>query len=86
MDPEKFISQIVCSVKEFTCCNDQCEECSRENVIIEDVSKALNGINEVKYSKWIRRNKQYVKEEFSNSGDDVVALLHISAIPGNTQN
>ena len=76
VDPEKFINQIVCSVKEITCCNDQGEKCSRENVIIEDVSKALNGINEVNYSKWIRRNKQHVEEEFSNSGNDGVAMLH----------
>ena len=73
-DPEEFIIENVCSIKNYDCCNDNCGHfCNFRNV--EDLLIALEGVSEVKYARWVRREKCYHKDEAVDSGDDVIVLL-----------
>ena len=75
-DPAEFILENVCSTKTYDCCNDNCgcgQCCSFRNV--EDILIALEGVSEVKYARWVCREKRYQKDEVVDSGDNVIAML-----------
>ena len=73
-NPEEFIVENVCSIKNYDCCNDNCGQCSNFRNI-EDILIALEGVSEVKYARWVRREKHYQKDEVVDSGDDVIVML-----------
>ena len=74
IDPEEFILENVCSIKNYDCCNDNCGQCCNFRNI-EDILNALEGVSEVKYARWVRREKRYQKDEVVDSGDDVIGML-----------
>ena len=61
-DPEKFILENVCSIKNYDCCNDNCGQCCNFRNA-EDILIALEGVSEVKYARWVCREKYYQKDE-----------------------
>ena len=73
-NPEEFILENVCSIKNYDCCNDNYGQCFNFGNI-EDILIALEGVSEVKYARWVRREKCYQKDEVVDSGDDVIVLL-----------
>ena len=74
IDPEEFILENVCSIKNYDCCNDNCGQCCNFRNI-EDILNALEGVSEVKHARWVRRKKRYQKDEVVVSGDDVIVML-----------
>ena len=70
IDPEEFILENVCSIKTYDCCNDNCEQCCNFRNT-EDILNALEGVSEVKYARWVRREKHCQNDEVVDSGDDV---------------
>ena len=73
IDPEEFILENVCSIKTYDCCNDNCEQrCNFRNT--EDILNALEGVSEVKYAGWVRREKHCQNDEVVDSGDDVIVM------------
>ena len=46
IDPEEFILENVCSIKNYNCCNDNCGQCCNFRNI-EDILNALEGVSEV---------------------------------------
>ena len=73
-DPEEFILENVYSIKDYDCCDDNCGQCCNFKNI-EDILIALEGVSEVKYARWVRREKHYQKDEVVDSGDDVIIML-----------
>ena len=71
IDPEEFILENVCSIKNYDYCNDNCGQCCNFRNI-EDIND-LEGVSEVKYARWIRRKKRYQKH-VADSGDDVIVI------------
>ena len=70
------LKKMVCSPKTYDCCNDNCgcgQCCSFRN--IEDILIALEGVSEVKYARWVCREKRYQKDEVVDSGDNVIVML-----------
>ena len=60
IDPEEFILENVSSIKNYDCCNDNCGQ--RHNFRnTEDILNALEGVSEVKYARWARREKTLSK-------------------------
>ena len=53
-DAIDFVQNIVCSIKEFNCCNDACTNCI-ESTNIEEILQVFQGIDEITYSKWVRK-------------------------------
>ena len=74
IDPEEFIPENVCSIKNYDCCNDNCGRCCNFRNI-EDIVNALEGVSEVKHARWVCREKRYQKDEVVDSGDDVMVML-----------
>ena len=73
-DPEEFILENVCSIKNYDCCNDNCGQCCNFRNV-EDILIALEGVSEVKYARWVHREKRYQKDVVVDSADDVIVLL-----------
>ena len=73
IDPEEFILENVCSIKTYDCCNDNCEQCCNFRNT-EDILNALEGVSEVKYARWVRREKHCQNDEVVDSGDDVIVM------------
>ena len=74
IDPEEFILENVSSIKNYDCCNDNCGQ-RRNFRNTEDILNALEGVSEVKYARWARREKRYQKDEVVDSGNDVIGML-----------
>ena len=74
IDPEQFIIENVCSIKNYDCCNDNCGRCCNLRNI-EDILNALEGVSGLKHARWVCREKCYQKDEVAESGDDVILLL-----------
>ena len=74
INPEEFILENVCFIKNYDCCNDNSGQGSNFRNI-EDILNALEGVSEVKYARWVRREKRYQKDEVVDSGDDVIVML-----------
>lgn len=73
-DATDFVQNIVCSIKEFNCCSDACTNCI-ELTNIKETLQVLQGIDEIKYSKWVRKDNFYQKVEFTESGTVVAEIL-----------
>ena len=65
-DPEEFILEHICSIKNYDCCNDNCGQCCNFKNI-EDILIVLEGVSEVKYARWVCREKCYQKDEVVDS-------------------
>ena len=50
IDPQEFILENVCYIKNYDCCNDNCGECCNFRNT-EDILNALEGVSEVKYAR-----------------------------------
>ena len=50
INPEEFILENVCYIKNYDCCNDNCGQCCNFRNI-EDILNALEGVSEVKYAR-----------------------------------
>ena len=74
INPEEFILENVCYIKNYDCCNDNCGQCCNFRNI-EDILNALEGVSEVKYARQVRREKRYQKDEVVDSRDDVIVML-----------
>ena len=74
IDPEEFILENVCSIKNYDCFNDKCGRCCNLRNI-EDILNALEGVSGLKHARWVCREKCYQKDEVAESGDDVILLL-----------
>ena len=74
INPEESILENVCFIKNYDCCNDNSGQCCNFRNI-EDILNALEGVSEVKYARWVRREKRYQKDEVVDSGDDVIVML-----------
>ena len=72
-DAIDFVQNIVCSIKEFNCCNDACRNCI-ESTNIEEILQVFQGIDEITYSKWVRKNN-FHQVEFTESGTVVAETL-----------
>ena len=68
-----FVQNIVCSIKEFDCCNDACTNCI-ESTNIKEILQVFQGIDEITYSKWVRKNN-FHQVEFTESGTVVAETL-----------
>ena len=74
INPEEFILENNCSIKNYDCCNNNCGQCcSFRN--IKDILNALEGVSEVKYARWVCREKCYQKDEVVDSGNDMIVKL-----------
>ena len=73
-DPEEFILENVYSIKDYDCCDDNCGQCCNFKNI-EDILIAFEGVSEVKYARWVRREKGYQEDDVVDSGDDVTFML-----------
>ena len=71
---KEFILENVRSIKNYDCCNDICGQCCNFRNV-EYILIALEGVSEVNYARWVRREKRYQKDEVVDSGDDVIVLL-----------
>ena len=60
IDPEEFILENVSSIKNYDCCNDNGGQ-RRNFRNTEDILNALEGVSEVKYARWARREKTLSK-------------------------
>ena len=47
-DAIDFVQNIVCSIKEFNCCNDACTNCI-DSTNIEEILQVLQGIDEITF-------------------------------------
>ena len=74
IDPQEFILENVCQIKNYDCCNDNCGECCNFRNT-EDILNALEGVSEVKYARQVCREKRYQKDEVVDSRDDVIVML-----------
>ena len=52
IDPIEFISNMVCSVKKYKCCNDICKNCPGRNMAAE-ITEFLGGADDITYFKWV---------------------------------
>ena len=52
INPETFIAQLVCSAKNFKCCNEECLECP-EKAVIDPFKHILKTLPEVSFAKWV---------------------------------
>ena len=50
INPETFIAQLVCSAKNFKCCNEECLKCP-EKVVIDPIEHILKTLTEVSFAK-----------------------------------
>ena len=74
-DAIDFVENNVCSIKEFNCCNDvACTNCIK-STNIKEILQVLQGIDEITYSTWVRKNSFYQKVEFADSGTVVAETL-----------
>ena len=73
-DAKDFVQNIVSSIKEFNCCNDACTNCIG-STNIKEILQIFQGIDEITYSKWVRKNNFYQKVEFTESGTVVSETL-----------
>ena len=95
VDPQTFVSQLVCSVKNYYCCNDVCSECPGNIVIINPIAAILEKVDEISYAKWVYDGR-YKKIECTDRGADVAELLreiascsfkcHVYKVFGNFRN
>ena len=51
-DPDEFIPENVCSIKNYECCNDSCEHCSN-TINIRNVLNVLEDVDEVRYARGV---------------------------------
>ena len=75
VDPQTFVSQLVCSVKNYYCCNDVWSECPGNIVIINPIAAILEKVDEISYAKWVYDGR-YKKIERTDRGADVAELLN----------
>ena len=61
IDPEEFIPENVCSIKNYDCCNDNCGRCCNFRNI-EDIVNALEGVSEVKHARDGYAEKNVIKK------------------------
>ena len=74
IDPREFILEKICAIKKYDCCNDNCRQCYNFRNI-EDILIASEGVSEVKYARWVSREKRHQKDEAVNSGDYMIVML-----------
>ena len=73
-DAADFVSSIACSVKEYDCCNDSCQNCPGK-AMLEEIIQFLNSSDNITYSKWIQKNSLYQKTEIGNLRSLLLILL-----------
>ena len=74
IDPEEFILENVCSIKNYDCCNDNCGQCC--NLETLKIYWMLWRVwSEVKHTRWVCREKHYKKDEVVDSRDDVIIMF-----------
>ena len=74
IDPEEFILENVCSIKNYDCCNDNCGQCC--NLETMKIYWMLWRVwSEVKHTRWVCREKHYKKDEVVDSRDDVIIMF-----------
>ena len=66
-DAVDFVSSVVCSVKEYDCCNDSCQNCHGKPML-EEIIQFFYLSENIIYYKWIRKISLYQKTEICESG------------------
>ena len=54
MDTDSSINTIVCSIKNYQCCIDECSHCE-ENEELNEIISTMQSFEEVVYSQWVRQ-------------------------------
>ena len=73
-NPEKFISQLVCSPKNFKCCNEACLECP-EKAVIDPIKRILKTFPDVIFAKWVVVDGHNKNVELTDRGENIAELL-----------
>ena len=64
MDTESFINTIVCSIKNYQCCIDECSNC-KENEELNEIISTIQSFDEVVYTQWVRQKN--LKKEYAGT-------------------
>ena len=73
VDPIDFISKLVCSIKNYQCCDDDCNNCP--NNLVVEVVDFLAKSDDMSYFKWVRKDGMMKKIEISDSGSAIAEHL-----------
>ena len=69
-----FVSSIICSVKNYGCHNDLCENCPGRKMLAY-INEFLKTSDNITYSKWVRKDCLQHKIEISASGQLVAESI-----------
>ena len=65
IDPVSFISSLVCSIKNYTCCDEDCKKCPVH--IVTEITECLKDSDDITYHKWVKQGGIYKKANICES-------------------